>query len=54
MVVTGTGCQRFEMEPLSAGAITYAQKIVDDWRATGLVVSLIEYFTRERRRKPAS
>jgi hypothetical protein len=48
MVVIGTGRQRFEMEPLSAGAITYAQKIVDDWRATGLVVNLVEYFTRER------
>ena len=48
MVVTGTGRQRFEMEPLSAGAITYAQKIVDDWRATGLEVNLVEYFTPER------
>ena len=48
MLVIGTGRQRFEMEPLSAGATTYAQKIVDDWRATGLEVNLVEYFTPER------
>jgi hypothetical protein len=48
LMAASTGRHELELEALSTGVIAYAQKIVDDWRATGLEVNLVEYFTPER------
>ncbi len=44
----GIGRYSLEVQPLATDTITYAQQIVGDWRATGLEVGLIEYFSPER------